>query len=141
MRFSQLFFRFVHRNCLIFGTKVNLGNTYILDIFILFEQFLIPIIPLYLLKKAKKCVFLNFSSDWVKIVFSWKNNLHTWKISFGVKFVFLIFLLWYLGKLLRDLALCACSYLSLSTSHFNLEYLDLCKFKLFDEQLKRGLVI
>ena len=26
-------------------------------------------------------------------------------------------------------------YLSLSISHFNLEYLDLCKFKLFDEPL------
>ena len=32
-------------------------------------------------------------------------------------------------------------YLFLSISHFNLEYLYLCKFKLFDEPLKRGLVI
>ena len=28
-----------------------------------------------------------------------------------------------------------------STSHFNLEYLDLCKFKLFDEPLELGLDI
>ena len=33
------------------------------------------------------------------------------------------------------------SYLSLSISHFNLEYLDLCKLKLFDKQLQSGLVI
>ena len=45
IRFSQLFFRFVPRNSLIFGTKVNVGNTYILEFFILFEQFLIPSNP------------------------------------------------------------------------------------------------
>ena len=32
MRFFQLFFRLVHWNCLIFGTKVNLGNTYTLQL-------------------------------------------------------------------------------------------------------------
>ena len=33
MRFFPLFFRFVHRNCPIFGTKVNIDNTYLLEIF------------------------------------------------------------------------------------------------------------
>ena len=32
MRFFPLFFKLVHRNCLIFGTKVNLDNTYTLAI-------------------------------------------------------------------------------------------------------------
>ena len=41
----------------------------------------------------------------------------------------------------RDLAPRACLYLSLSISHFNLAYLDLFKFTLFDEPLQRGLVV
>ena len=32
------------------------------------------------------------------------------------------------------------SYLSLLISHFNLKYIDLCKFKLFDEPLQHGIV-
>ena len=53
--------------------------------------------------------FFDFSSDWFKIVFSWKNNFHTWKISFGVKICFSDFiLLRYLGYLPRDLAPRAC---------------------------------
>ena len=42
MRFSPLFCRLVHRNCQIFGTKVNLGNTYTLAILKLFEKILSP---------------------------------------------------------------------------------------------------
>ena len=57
MRFSQLLFRLVHRNCLIFGTKVNLGNTYTLEIFIFFEQFLIPFI---FFKRLNNSVFRLF---------------------------------------------------------------------------------
>ena len=41
----QLFSRLARQNCLIFGTKVNLDNTYILEIFILFGKFLIPSNP------------------------------------------------------------------------------------------------
>ena len=64
MRFSQLFFRFVYRNCLIFGTKVNLDNTYPLEILKLFGKFLIPSNPLNPLKKAWKLGFSHFSWDW-----------------------------------------------------------------------------
>ena len=46
MRFFPLFFRLVHQNCLIFGTKVNLDNTYTLAILKLFGKFLIPLNPL-----------------------------------------------------------------------------------------------
>ena len=35
MRFFPLFFGLVHRNCPIFGTKVNLDNTYILAMLLL----------------------------------------------------------------------------------------------------------
>ena len=35
----------------------------------------------------------------------------------------------------------ACLYLSLSISHFNLAYLDLCKFTLFDKPLQLGLFL
>ena len=53
--------------------------------------------------------FFDFSSDWFNIVFSWKNNFHIWKISFGVKISFSdFFLLLYLGNLSRDLAPRAC---------------------------------
>ena len=56
-------------------------------------------------------LFFGFSSDWLKFVFSWKNNFHTWKISYGIKFVFLIFfLLWYLVNFPRDIALHACFF-------------------------------
>ena len=41
MRLFPLFFRLVHRNCLIFGTKVNLGNTYTLEILKFFGRFLV----------------------------------------------------------------------------------------------------
>ena len=41
----QLFFRLVHRNCLIFGTKVNLVNTYPLEILKCFDKFLITSNP------------------------------------------------------------------------------------------------
>ena len=41
----QLFSRLAHRNCLICGTKVNLDNTYTLEILKLFEKFLIPSNP------------------------------------------------------------------------------------------------
>ena len=98
MRFFPLFFRLVHRNCLIFGTKVNLDNTYTLAILKLFGKFLIPLNPL-------------------------KNQ--KFKVSRDKS---------------RDPASRACSYLSLVISHFNLAYLHLCKFALFDEPLHRGLV-
>ena len=42
----QLFSRLKHWNCLIFGTKVNLDNTYTLEMFKLFGKFLIPLILL-----------------------------------------------------------------------------------------------
>ena len=42
MRFFPLFFRSVHRNCLIFGTKVNLDNTKTLLILKWFVIILIP---------------------------------------------------------------------------------------------------
>ena len=59
--FFQLFFRLVHRNCLIFGTKVDLGNIYTLTILKLFENFLIPSNPLLiLLKRLKNEVFPTF---------------------------------------------------------------------------------
>ena len=45
------FLRMVHRNCLIFGTKVNLVNHYTLEILKLFGK-LTPLIPLNPLKKA-----------------------------------------------------------------------------------------
>ena len=60
MRFFQLFFCLVHRNCLIFGTKVNLGNTYTLQVLKVFDQFLIPYNPRNPLKKAKNEVFSTF---------------------------------------------------------------------------------
>ena len=41
-RFFPLFFGFVNQNFLIFGTKVNLDNTYTLAILKLFKKFLIP---------------------------------------------------------------------------------------------------
>ena len=44
MMFSPLFFKFVHRNCLIFGTNVD--NTYTLAILKIFGTFLIPFNPL-----------------------------------------------------------------------------------------------
>ena len=48
----------MHRNYLIFGTKVNLDNIYTLTIFKLFEKFLIPSNPpLILLKRFKNEVF------------------------------------------------------------------------------------
>ena len=46
MRFFPLFFRLVHRNCLIFGPKVNLGITYTLAILEFFGKFLISLNPL-----------------------------------------------------------------------------------------------
>ena len=52
--------------------------------------------------------FFDFSSDWLKIVFIWKNN-HSLKISFWVKICFSdFFLLRYLVNLPRDLAPRAC---------------------------------
>ena len=61
MRFFSLLFRLVHRNCLIFGTKVNLDNTYTLEIFKLFYKFLIPSnLPLILLKGLKTRFFPLF---------------------------------------------------------------------------------
>ena len=61
-----VFFRMVHRNCLIFATKVNLGNTYTLQVLKFFDQFLIPSKPLNPLKKAKKWGFFDFSSNWFR---------------------------------------------------------------------------
>ena len=58
MRFFPLFFRLVHRNCLIFGTKVILDNTYTLTMLKQFEKFLSPLIPLNPLKNCQKCFFL-----------------------------------------------------------------------------------
>ena len=49
-----LLFRLVHRNCLLFGTKVNLGNTYPLAIYKLFRIILIPSNTLNLLKRLLK---------------------------------------------------------------------------------------
>ena len=53
--FFQIFSRLAHQNCLIFCSKVNLGNTYKLAIFIFLEKFLIPSNPL---KHGNKCTFL-----------------------------------------------------------------------------------
>ena len=47
-----LFFRLVERNCLIFETKVNVGNIYTFAILKLFQFFLIPSNPINPLKKA-----------------------------------------------------------------------------------------
>ena len=57
MRFFPLFFWLVHRNCLIFGTKVNLDNTYTFAILKLFEKYLIPSNPLLILLKSLKIRF------------------------------------------------------------------------------------
>ena len=60
MRFPH-FFRFVQRNGLIFGTKVNLDNTYTFAILKLFEKYLIPSNPLLILfKRLKNEVFPTF---------------------------------------------------------------------------------
>ena len=48
-----LSFRLVQRSCLIFGTKVNLDNTYTLEILKSFGKILIPCNPLNLLKNQK----------------------------------------------------------------------------------------
>ena len=45
MRFFPLFFTLVHRNCLVFGTIVNLDNTYTMAILKLFGRILIPSNP------------------------------------------------------------------------------------------------
>ena len=42
----KLFSRSAHQNCLIFCSKVNLGNTYKFAIYILLGKFLIPLNPL-----------------------------------------------------------------------------------------------
>ena len=74
-RLVQLFFRLVHWNCLIFGTKVNLGNTYTLQVLNVFDQFLIPSNPP---KKAKKMTFSRFFFRLVHrncLIFGTKVNL------------------------------------------------------------------
>ena len=96
MRFSQLFFRFAHLNCLIFGTKLNLGNTYMLEIFILFEQFLIPIIPFIFLKMLNNAVFRLFfrlvqNCFQLKEQFSHLENLFQGKNEFFWFFLITIF--------------------------------------------------
>ena len=63
--------------------------------------------------------FFNFSLYLFNIVFSWKNNFHIWKISFGVKISFsYFFLLRYLGNYSRDLAPRACFIIFLLTYDF-----------------------
>ena len=101
MRFSRLFFRLVHQNCLSFGTSVNLGNTYILEVFILFEQFLIPYNPLYLLKRAKQCGFSTFLQIGSKL-FSVERIPHLENLFRGKKFVFLIFSYYNIQEICRE---------------------------------------
>ena len=40
---KNIFFRLVHWNCLIFGSKVNLGNSYTLQVLKVFDQFFNPL--------------------------------------------------------------------------------------------------
>ena len=54
MLFFRVFFRMDHRNCLIFETKVNLDNTYTLEILKGFD------IPLNPVKKPKTRGFFTF---------------------------------------------------------------------------------
>ena len=74
--------------------------------------------------------FFDFSSDWFKIVFIWKNN-HSLKISFWVKICFSDFcLLRYLLNLPRDLAPRACFirffiFMSFVSSHI-LTFVNSC---------------
>ena len=56
----QVFSGLAHRNCLIFGTKVKLDNTYTLEILKLVGKFLIPLIPLNPLKRLKNEGFPTF---------------------------------------------------------------------------------
>ena len=59
-RFFQHSFRLVHRNYLIFGTKVNLDNTYTLAILNFVGKILIPLNPL---KKQKIKLIWDESRD------------------------------------------------------------------------------
>ena len=76
MWFFTLFFRLVLRNCLIFETKVNLGNPYAFAILKLFGKFLIPfnppnplkneVLPLFFILVHRNC-----------LIFGTKVNLDT----------------------------------------------------------------
>ena len=72
-------------------------------------------VPSAFLKKITICPF------WPKTVQNWSPNSTFW---------------WFFNLYFDHF-----SYLSLLISHFNLAYLDLCKFALFDEPLQRGLVV
>ena len=95
MRFFPLFFRLVHRNCLIFGTKVNIDNPYTLEILKLFGTFLMrkkscvwhpwcdPALTENPRKSLKNLKVGVFETDFKQVPFVFRQTTCTYSESLG----------------------------------------------------------
>ena len=104
---------FIHRNCLIVWNQSQYNYKVITTHWKFCGKLSIPYIP-WILLKSNGCLWIDKLKRLKRFLICTCTEL--------------------------TLASCACSYLSSSISHFNLAYVELCKFTLLDESLQHGFV-